>query len=222
MNSNIQHGRLSIERFVCNMIEENCYVVSDESGECVIVDCGAFFPEERRAVAAYVVDNHLKPVHLISTHGHFDHNLGNETIFQRFLLQPEMSAKDTELYASAAAQLKAMAGTTWDGKLPEVKTTLKNGDTISFGNHQLTVIETPGHTRGGLTFHCESEHVAFTGDTLFRGSIGRTDMPGGSMFQMIQTLRMLAQLPDDTLILPGHGEPTTIGHELETNPYMDR
>ena len=84
------------------------------------------------------------------------------------------------------------------------------------------MIETPGHSRGSVTFYCKEENVAFTGDTLFKTSIGRTDFPGGSMFQIINSLRLLAQLPDNTIVYPGHGEPTSIGWELAHNPYMDR
>lgn len=221
-NNTDNNGGLRIQRFVCNMIHENCYVVSDAARECVIVDCGAFYPEEQKAITDYIRDNQLKPVRLISTHGHFDHNIGNEAVFSAFGLSPEMSADDVELYNQLAKQAEAMVGAQWEGLVPTVKTTLKAGDTISFGDHNFTVIETPGHTPGGLTFYSEQDHLAFTGDTLFQGSIGRTDLQGGSMFQMIQSLRMLAQLPDDTIILPGHGDTTTIGRELETNPYMDR
>ena len=93
---------------------------------------------------------------------------------------------------------------------------------MTFGNHTINVIETPGHTKGSVFYYCPDEKVAFSGDTLFKGSIGRTDLPGGSMFQIIQSLRMITQLPDDVVILPGHGDKTTIGLELASNPYLDR
>ena len=86
----------------------------------------------------------------------------------------------------------------------------------------MHVVPTPGHTHGSVTFYCEEEGIVFTGDTLFQGSVGRTDLDGGSMFQLINSLRELAQLPDDTKVYPGHGEPTTIGFEVAHNPYMDR
>ena len=93
---------------------------------------------------------------------------------------------------------------------------------MSFGSHAFTVIETPGHSRGSIFFYDEEEYVAFSGDTLFQRSIGRTDFEGGSMFQMIQSLRMICQLPDTTRVYPGHGPETTIGAELASNPYLDR
>ena len=99
---------------------------------------------------------------------------------------------------------------------------MKDGSKVTFGNHTFSVIETPGHTRGSVFYYCEEEKVAFSGDTLFKGSIGRTDLPGGSMFQIIQSLRMITQLPDDVTVYSGHGEETTIGLELASNPYLDR
>ena len=105
---------------------------------------------------------------------------------------------------------------------PSVAHFFDDGEIVRFGNHELEVMPTPGHSRGSVTFYCKEENVAFTGDTLFQGSIGRTDFPGGSMFQIINSLRLLAQLPDKTRILPGHGNYTSIGEELAHNPYMDR
>ena len=99
---------------------------------------------------------------------------------------------------------------------------LSENDVISFGNHKFTIIETPGHSRGSVCYYCSEENVLFSGDTLFHMSIGRTDFKGGSMMQIIQSLRHLAQLPDETVVLPGHDVQTTIGEELAHNPYMDR
>ena len=154
---------LHIERFQVNMLQENCYVVSDETKECVIIDCGAFYPEERTAITQYIKVNQLKPVHLLVTHGHLDHNFGNNTIYQEFGLKPEVSAADENLMKGLAKQAET-----------------------------------------------------------FYSSIGRTDFPGGSMFRIINSLRHLGQLPDETQVLPGHGEYTSIGEELAHNPYMDR
>ena len=93
---------------------------------------------------------------------------------------------------------------------------------MDFGSHKTIVMHTPGHSRGSVCLYLKEENVLFTGDTLFRQSIGRTDLEGGSMMQIIQSLRNLAQLPDETIVLPGHGERSTMGLELETNPFMDR
>lgn len=212
---------LNIQRFVCNMIKENCYVVSDSSKECVIIDCGAYYEEERRAIVDYILNDNLKPVHLLVTHGHLDHNFGNNTVFDEFGLKPEVGYGDRELIENLKGQAKDTFGVEVDYDFPPVGHYFDDEEVISFGNHQFSIIPTPGHTPGGVTFYCKEEKVAFTGDTLFKGSIGRTDL-GGSMFMIINSLRELAQLPDDTTILPGHGDSTTIGDELAHNPYMDR
>ena len=106
--------------------------------------------------------------------------------------------------------------------MPPVGKYLSDDDLIEFGTHRFTIIPTPGHTPGSVFFYCKEEKIAFSGDTLFRMSIGRTDFEGGSMLQIIQSLRMLAQMPDETTVLSGHGAQTTIGEELAHNPYMDR
>ena len=204
------------------MLQENCYVVSDETRQCVIIDCGAYYEAERKALVAYINDEHLQPVHLLVTHGHLDHNFGNNTVYETFGLQPEVSEADLKMMENLASQAKMFYQLDLNYNFPAVGRTFQPNEVISFGNHQLSVIETPGHSRGSVTFYCKEENVAFTGDTLFKTSIGRTDFPGGSMFQIINSLRLLAQLPDNTIVYPGHGEPTSIGWELAHNPYMDR
>lgn len=213
---------MKIESLVCNMLQENCYVVSDETKECVIVDCGAFYEEERRALVEYIRNNDLKPVHLLATHGHLDHNFGNDTIFKEFGLKPEIAQADEAWITNYKEQAMKLYGMTLEMEMPEVGHFLSDKEKIQFGNHTLEVMETPGHSPGSVVFYCEEENVLFTGDTLFQMTIGRTDLEGGSMMQIIQSLRIIAQLPDNTKVYPGHGYTTTIGYELSRNPYMDR
>lgn len=213
---------MNIERFQCNMLQENCYVVCDETKECVIIDCGAFYPEERNAIVNYIKENQLKPVHLLVTHGHLDHNFGNNTLYDEFGLKPEVSASDENLMKHLKKQAETFYQMNLDYDFPPIGHFFEDDEIIHFGNHQFEIILTPGHSRGSVTFYCKEEKVAFTGDTLFQGSIGRTDFQGGSMFQIINSLRFLAQLPDEVKVLPGHGNFTTIGEELAHNPYMDR
>lgn len=212
---------MNIEHFTCNMLQENCYVVSDETKQCVIIDCGAYYEAEQTAIVDYIKSSGMTPVHLLATHGHFDHNFGNNAISEAFGLSPEISRHDKLLLECCSDQAEAFGVSLSEPVIPAGRL-LENGDKITFGNHVLQVIETPGHSQGSVVFYCEEEKTAFTGDTLFRGSIGRTDFVGGSMLQIIQSLRMLAQLPDDTVVMPGHGNQTTIGYELAHNPYMDR
>lgn len=213
---------LTIQRFECNMLQENCYIISDETKECVICDCGAYYPAERAAIVDYIRDNGLTPVHLLCTHGHIDHNFGNNTIFDEFGLKPEVHNEDQYLMDMLAEQAEALVGITLDYAMPPVGKYFGDGDEITFGSHRLKVIETPGHSKGSVFFYCPEEAIALSGDTLFRNSIGRTDYLGGSMFQIIQSLRMICQLPDNTVVYPGHGPQTTIGTELSSNPYLDR
>lgn len=214
--------QFKVQRFECNMLQENCYVVSDETRECAIIDCGAFYPEEKKEILEYIRDNNLTPKHLLATHGHLDHNFGNQFILDEFGLKVEIHRDDEDFITHSEEQAEKFFGLMSFGKLPEVGRLLTGNDTIHFGNHRFSIIETPGHSRGGVFYYCKEENVCFSGDSLFRGSIGRTDLNGGSMFMLIQSLRSISQLPDDTIVLPGHGPQTTIGTEVATNPFLDR
>lgn len=212
---------IKIERFECNMFQENCYVVSDETGECVIVDCGALYEEERTAVVDYIRKNKLKPRHLLCTHGHLDHNFGDTTILENFGLKPEVSQKDEPLLKNLQAQAQALLGMNFGEKAPEAGNFIDEDSVIEFGSHKFSVVSTPGHSPGSVMFYCKEEKVVFSGDTLFKMSIGRTDFMMGSYSDIIESLHRIAELlPADTVVLPGHGEQTTIGFEEKHNPYM--
>lgn len=212
---------LNIKTFEVNPLQENCYVVSDETKECVIIDCGAFTPEEQQEIINYITLEGLKPVHLLATHGHLDHNFGIDAIYQAFGLKLELHRGDERMVREIKEQASSMFGIEISF-MPQIGNFLSANDEVKFGNHSFKCIATPGHTMGGLFFHCPEEDVAFSGDTLFRLSIGRTDLPGGSMFMIINSLRYLCQLPDSTKVYPGHGPTTSIGYELAHNPYLDR
>lgn len=211
---------MNIRRFACNMLEENCYVVSDDTGDCVVIDCGAYHDNERAAIVNYIRDNQLNPVHLLVTHGHLDHNFGNNTIYDEFGLKPEASEMDDNLMRALGRQAEVMYSMRLNYDFPEVGKHLTANETITFGTHKLRVLTTPGHSRGSICFVCDAEKVVFTGDTLFRMSVGRTDFEGGSTQQIIDSLHRLAKLPDDMVVLPGHGPQSTIGDEKKFNPYM--
>ena len=213
---------INVQVFTCNMLQENCFVVSDETKECAIIDCGAFYQEERDMIFDYIKKNQLKPKHLLATHGHLDHNFGNSCMQKEFGLTPKVHHKDKFLMESIKQQAQLLLGLDLTEEQPKDINYLTKDDIIEFGNQRFTIIETPGHTPGSVFFYNEKEHIAFSGDTIFKRSIGRTDLEGGSMFQMIQTLRFVSQLPDKTILYPGHGESTTIGDELNSNPYIDR
>ena len=214
---------IKIEKFKNNILAENCYVMSDETNECVIIDCGAYEDFEVKDITDYIAQNNLQPVHLLATHGHIDHNFGNGAMFKAYGLKVEVHLKDQPLMDNMSQQEQLIFGQqVLKEPLPTVGRYFTEKDVITFGNHSITIIETPGHTPGGVFFYLKDEKVAFSGDTLFKGSIGRTDLPGGSMFGIIQSLRMICQMPDEVHVYPGHGEDTTIGYECQTNMYLDR
>lgn len=213
---------MTINTIVCNMLQENCYVASDETGECVIIDCGAYYPADRQSLIDIIDKSHLHPVHLLCTHGHLDHIFGNNTVLEHYGLKPEISQADSRMMAGYKRQAQSFYQMELDYELPMAEHFVSDGDIISFGKSSLRVIATPGHSRGSVCFYAESDHILFSGDTLFAQSIGRTDLDTGSMMQIIQSLRTLSWLPDDTRVLPGHGPSTTMGSELTSNPFMDR
>lgn len=213
---------LKIQTFEVNPLQENCYVVSDETKECVIIDCGALTESEQDAIIAYIKKEELTPVHNLGTHGHLDHHFGDAIILATYNLQPKVSEGDAVFMNNPKQAAAQMLGMELGHDLPAGKLNLTEGQLIEFGSHTFKVMRTPGHSGGSVCFYCAEEEVLFTGDTLFKGSIGRTDFPGGSMFQIISSLRELAQLPDTTVVYPGHGPQTSIGFELAHNPYMDR
>ena len=212
---------LTVKCFTCNMLSENCYVVSDESRDCVIIDCGAYYPEEGQAIVGYIRQQQLTPRHLLCTHGHFDHCMGNGYIFRAFGLKPRAHQDDSFLMEEMERQTSDILGIPIHLDVPPVGNYLTDSDNISFGSHTWQILHTPGHTPGGIVFYDADEHIAFSGDTLFRMSIGRTDFERGSYADMITSLHMLAtQLPADTKIYAGHGPETTMADEIRYNPYL--
>lgn len=212
---------LNIKRFVCNPFQENCYVVNDNAKEAVIIDCGALYTEERKAVTEYIRENDLSVKHLLATHAHIDHNFGNNTIKDEFGLLPEVSSADALLMDKLKEQAVILANIQLDYEMPAVGRFLNENNVIEFGNHKLTILPTPGHTPGSVFFYCREENVAFSGDTLFNMSIGRTDFEFGNYHDIIESLhRVVCELPNETVVYPGHGPQTTIQQEKQFNPYL--
>ena len=210
-----------IKRLMCNPLQENCYVVSDDTRECVIIDCGAYYDEEKQALAAYIADNNLKPVHLVATHGHLDHNFGNAFVYRKYGLKPEICAEDQQLLEHLPEQAAALFGMNITEQQPPIGRLLKDGDVITFGQPTLKVLQTPGHSHGSALLYCEEEKTAFTGDTLFRMSIGRTDFPESSWAEMEHSLAtVVRQLPKETIVLSGHGPQSTMADEMQYNLYL--
>lgn len=212
---------LTIKCFEVNPIQENTYVVSDETKEAVIIDCGTFYSQEHQALITYLRNEGLKLRHLLCTHGHLDHCFGNYTIYKELGVKAEVMADDEFLITRLDEQARNMFGFELEDEVPPVGRYLSKEDIIGFGHHHLTVIPTPGHTPGSCVFFCEQEQVAFTGDTLFHLSVGRTDFERGSYLDLIKSMQLLRQtLPGTTKLYPGHGGSTTMSIELANNPYL--
>ena len=212
---------LNIQKFVFNPYQENTYVISDETRECVIIDCGALFDNEQLALSEYIEENLLTPVQLLCTHGHFDHCVGIDMIYQQYGLKPLIHRKDANLLDQLPDQAMYFIGMEYDHEVPPIGKFIDENDVITFGNHQFSILHTPGHTPGSILFYCEEEHCIFSGDTLFQMSIGRTDFPSGSYQEMMNSLRnVIIPLPDETVVWSGHGPKTTIGKEKLYNPFL--
>ena len=210
-----------IQRFTFNMVEAHSYVLSDDSREAVIIDDGAYTQEESQAVARYIADKHLRPVRSLVTHAHFDHVWGTAFLYENYGLKTDLHADDAYLYDHFEEQMQFFFRTNLPLRPAPAGKLLHEGDSIHFGHHQLTVISTPGHTPGGICFYCAEEGILFSGDSLFRRSIGRTDFPGADLKALTRSLKeKILTLPASTKVYPGHGESTAIGEECAENPYL--
>ena len=212
---------LNIKAFPVNPLEENTYVVSEPGGDAFIIDCGALYTSEQEAIAQYITEQHLTPIGHLLTHAHFDHTFGAMFIHQTYGLQPRFHAADAQLYAETLQQQRHFLGRPVTASMPPSGTWLDEGTPLNLGAYRFQVLPTPGHTQGGICLYCAEEGVLFSGDSLFRQSIGRTDLPGGDYSALIEALtRLMELLPDNVTIYCGHGPTTTAAFERQYNPFL--
>lgn len=210
---------MKIHRMIFSPIEVNTYLLSDENGDCAIIDCGCYNEPEFNELKAFIQDNGLKPVKLLNTHLHLDHIFGNRFILQEYGLKTH-AAREEEMNLMSATNHALMFGLNMP-EPPAIGTYIEDGQDIRVGALNLRCLFVPGHTSGSMAFHCAQEKFVFTGDALFNGSIGRTDLPGGDHPTLLGSIQdKLLNLPDDTRVYPGHGEHTSIGIERENNPFL--
>ena len=210
---------MEIKRLVLNPLMENTYVVWDETKECIIIDAGNMTARDDAQLMDFIREQGLKPVMAVNTHGHFDHVAGVAMLKESYGVQFACSSKDKFLVDSAAQQ-SAMFGMQCQAA-PAIDLDLEEVESITFGATTLQVIKTPGHTPGHVSLFNAEARVLFTGDTLFRESIGRTDLPGGDYsWIMTSILEKIVPLGDDVVIYPGHEADSTIGHEVLYNPFI--
>ncbi|MGD0582501.1 MAG: MBL fold metallo-hydrolase [Bacteroidales bacterium] len=200
-------------------IEVNTYILADKSGECAIIDCGCYNRDEFRRLEKFLDTMKLKPVLLLNTHCHLDHIFGNRMIFEKFGLKTYFH-KLEEPNRKAAPEHSMFFGLKMENP-PEAEAYLEHGQHIGFGPVDLIALHVPGHTSGSIAFYSEQDGFVLTGDALFAGSIGRTDLPGGNFETLLYSIRSnLLTLPPETVVYPGHGGKTTIRHEKSANPYL--
>lgn len=200
-------------------MQVNTYIITGNGKECVIIDCGCYVGAEEQKLEEMLSARRLKPVMLLDTHCHLDHVFGNRFMLERYGLRPWFHEGDRHNYQNAPKQ-SLMFGLSMEPQ-PDPEGYLSDGQVISAAGVTLTVIAVPGHSPGGIAFYSENDSVVFTGDALFAGSIGRSDLPGGDHEQLMENIReRLFVLPPDTVAYPGHGPETTIREEAEHNPFF--
>ena len=200
---------MKIKRFEFNMFPVNCYVLWDDTKEAVVIDPGCFYEEEKQALKKFILTNELNVKHLLNTHLHLDHIFGNPFMLKEFGLSAEANKAD-EFWIDEAPKQSRMFGFQLQEKPVPLGKYLHDGDIITFG-----------HTPGSLVYYCKEDNCMFSGDVLFQGSIGRADLSGGNFDELIDHIcSRLFVLPNETVVYPGHGAPTTIGMEKAENPFF--
>lgn len=205
---------IEFETITVGALETNCYLVFDKERNSIIIDPGG----EPEKISSFIDSRNLKPLMIINTHGHADHCGGNKFLKERYSIPVLMHQADVEILNSFENKFifPLMKG----GLPPFPDKFLKDGELIKFGGTSLKIIHTPGHTPGSISIFVDG--ILFPGDLIFSGSVGRTDLPGGSWFELINSIKnKILTLPDETIILPGHGPSTTVREEKESNPFLN-
>ena len=212
---------LRLKTFEFNPFGEVTVVLYDDvSRHAIVVDPGMLFDSERRVFDDFIASEHLQLLKLLHTHLHLDHCFGSAYLRAKYGTPLCASAADAELGLSLGQQCRRF-GLPGHFEPLAIDTALTNGDTIAIADTRLEVIAVPGHSPGGLAYYCADYGFVISGDCLFGGSIGRTDLPGGDYATLVDSIRCrLLTLPDETLVVAGHGNATNIGAEKEYNPYL--
>lgn len=210
---------LQVKSFVFGPVSENTYVLYSEDKQALIIDPGCYTNNEEKQLLQFINDNHLTVKQVILTHCHFDHVFGLKKVCETFSLIPKMHPAEEVLlnYASVAAERWQIPFTNWyKGEF----TAIDENDTINLGGDELSILHTPGHSPGSLSFYCKNDGFVISGDVLFFNSIGRTDLPLCNHEELLQSIHnKLYTLPNETVVYSGHGPKTNIGYEKDTNPF---
>lgn len=209
----------NLHSFVFGPFQENTYILSDAQKNCWIIDPGCYTDAEKQLLKKYIEDQQLKPIKLINTHGHLDHVFGNKFVFDAYGLIPVIHQLEKEVfdYAPVAGLMYDVPFDHYEGEVNYIE----EGEKMLLDNEEFQVIHTPGHSPGSISLYNQKSGWLISGDVLFQGSIGRSDLPGGNFETLISTIKnKLLVLPDDTVVYSGHGSSTTIGAEKTQNPYL--
>ena len=210
---------LYLKSFCFNPFQQNTYIVYNDAGTAIIIDPGNFTSSENTQLTNFISEKKLNLRRLLLTHAHIDHILGNKFIFDTYNLLPEVH-KDDVYFIDNMTKSGAMYGVNCE-QSPSPITYINNSDVIKLGNYEFECIFTPGHSPGSISFYNKENNLLISGDVLFYGSIGRTDLPMGNHQTLINSIKQkLFVLPDDTKVYSGHGQPTTIGFEKMNNPFL--
>ena len=212
---------MQVALFQFSLFGINTYVIYDpESKECVVVDPGMSTPEEEAAIENFILDKGLKLTQIINTHLHIDHVAGIPYLRKKFGVPVLAHEGDKKLGKRIDVQSEVFGLNLKIGEI-EISEYLKEGDKIKIGNGELEVISVPGHSKGSIALYDPQAKFLISGDALFQGSIGRTDLPGGDHKELLDSIKSeLFTLPDETVVLPGHGPASTIGDEKRMNPFF--
>lgn len=209
---------IRIQKLAFNLFQVNTYIVWDESNACAIIDPGCQTDREKETLHAFIKEKGLKPEKILLTHGHMDHVYGVADCCSRYGIKAYMHANEAETLSGFNPSMLSMG-------LPPVPafeyTPVEDGEQLTFGGTSVRVLATPGHSMGGVCYWLEKQNVLFSGDTLFAGSIGRTDNRWASLDLLKKSLKeTLMALDGEIDVFPGHGPATSIGNERLMNPFV--
>ncbi|MFA5239760.1 MAG: MBL fold metallo-hydrolase [Phycisphaerae bacterium] len=209
---------MKIDRLILGAYETNCYILRENEAvkDCLIIDTGL----DARELVDFLETHKLNPAAVVLTHGHVDHIVGLAKLQDRFPnVKVYIHKLDAGMLTGEKNNLSAMTGVPFISKPADYL--LQDADVIEQAGIKLDILHTPGHTQGGICLYSKDDEIVFVGDTLFAGSVGRTDMPGGNSTQLIKSIKQkLCTLPDETICYPGHGPETTIKQEKANNPFL--
>lgn len=203
-----------LEMNTVGTLETNCYIYGDKAGEVVVIDPGA----EHDTIMGRIKELACTVKYIVATHGHFDHIGAVASLKNQTGAKVLIHSLDAECLIDAAQNLSLYMGMAKTQQAADAL--LKDGDIIEIGKHKLLVIHTPGHTRGSICL--KGEGILFSGDTLFRESAGRTDLPGGSTQELTESIKKLMNLDGSITVYPGHSEASSIEYERKNNPFFEK